>query len=85
MVYEIQLLDAQNFFFFSLAWLISLQSDDRNEEVGGEPPPVGPTVGAQTETKEYKKEQVRVLVCISLIYSYSFSSLTCVTFSGLHY
>jgi hypothetical protein len=28
---------------------------------------------------------VRVLVCISLIYSYSFSSLTCVTFSGLHY
>ncbi|KAJ6427396.1 hypothetical protein OIU84_022901 [Salix udensis] len=34
----------------------SLESnDDRNEEVVGEPPPCGPTGGAQTETKEYKK------------------------------
>lgn len=40
----------------------SLESnDDRNEGVEGEPPPVGPTVGAQTETKECKKEQVSII------------------------
>ncbi|KAJ6711628.1 CEREBLON [Salix purpurea] len=40
----------------------SLESnDDRNEEVVGEPPPCGPTGGAQTETKEYKKEQVSII------------------------
>ncbi|KAJ6715209.1 CEREBLON [Salix viminalis] len=40
----------------------SLESnDDRNEEVVGEPPPCGPTGVAQTETKEYKKEQVSII------------------------
>lgn len=39
----------------------SLESnDDRNEEVVGAPPR-GPTDGAQTETKEYKKEQVSII------------------------
>ncbi|KAG6788945.1 hypothetical protein POTOM_005023 [Populus tomentosa] len=36
-------------------------NDDRKEEVEGEPHPVGPTVGAQTETKEFKKEQVSII------------------------
>ncbi|KAJ6308874.1 hypothetical protein OIU76_018460 [Salix suchowensis] len=40
----------------------SLESnDDRNEEVVGEPPPCGPAGGAQTETKEYKKQQVSII------------------------
>ncbi|CAK7356691.1 unnamed protein product [Dovyalis caffra] len=46
----------------------SLESDDgRNEEVDGEPPPGGSTDGAQTETKESKKEHVRARVPVSIM------------------
>ncbi|KAF9690008.1 hypothetical protein SADUNF_Sadunf01G0151300 [Salix dunnii] len=39
----------------------SLESNDDRNEVVGAPPPCGPTDGAQTETKEYKKEEVSII------------------------